>query len=433
VNDEISEALSRTTLLARDFVPDDVPDDAIVRGLRATNVALLADAHNLASGACQSSVVTLAQLLVATGFGLRFVGPDVRLVGSQPPWTSRTLYGVLDEMRSESLPSSRIVVGGESEPGEISFVFGDTPARCEKGWRVRASAWEGALVPLLASVPRWTGDFPLGGLAAAALGAAEPFKAAVLAMFAPTEVQTDQLRPVVEAVVRLAPEATPIPRDVGRVDCISGGAIMHAALHALLRVPGLRGDVRVYEPQLLDLSNLNRYALGLRRFVGRLKLDLLRACASPDFRISGQPLRFDAVAADATILAPTVLVGTDNLPSRWLVQGRWPRWLCVGATSHFEAMVSEHEAGLRAGCAGCAHPHRDGVDGIIPTIGFVSYWSGLMVAARLLRRLAGVPCELGEQATSLFGLRLDGRYGQWRRPVPYAQDCPVTRHDPVAA
>jgi hypothetical protein len=100
VNDEISEALSRTTLLARDFVPDDVPDDAIVRGLRATNVALLADAHNLASGACQSSVVTLAQLLVATGFGLRFVGPDVRLVGSQPPWTSRTLYGVLDEMRS---------------------------------------------------------------------------------------------------------------------------------------------------------------------------------------------------------------------------------------------------------------------------------------------------------------------------------------------
>jgi hypothetical protein len=429
---EINEALSRTLLLSRDFVPNEVSDDTVVRALRATRVALFVDAANVSCGACQSSVVTLAQLLVATGISVRFVGPDVRLTQAQPPWTSRTLYGVLEAMRQETLPGARVSIGGRPARRELSFAFGDSRVSCEVGWRLSGSAWAGAIGPLAIPAPRWQSDFPIGGLVAATLAAGEPFKAAVRALYLPTDVETAQLRPVVEASVRLAPETTPVAGDVGRVDFVSGGAIAQATLHALLRVQGLRGDVRVYEPELLDLSNLNRYALALRSSVGRLKLDSLRECASPNFRLGGLPLRFDATLADATTLAPMVLVGTDNLPSRWLVQGRWPTWLCVGATSHFEAMVSEHEVALDSGCAGCAHPHDDGVVATIPTVAFVSYWSGLMMAARLLRRLAGARCDLGEQAVSLFTLRLDNRHGQWRRPVPFAQDCPVARHRLVA-
>jgi hypothetical protein len=171
--------------------------------------------------------------------------------------------------------------------------------------------------------------------------------------------------------------------------------------------------------------------LALRRFLGRLKLESLYACASPAFRISGEPVRFDAAAARSTVLAPAVLVGVDHIPSRGLVQSRWPTWLCVGATSHFEAMASEHEAVLNSGCAGCAHPTSDGVAATIPTLSLVSYWGGLMVAARLLRRLGGTQCDVAEQAVSLFALHLDGRYGQWRRPVPVVPECPVTRHESV--
>lgn len=179
MNDAVCEALCRTVLLVRDFVPDEVSDDAIVSGLRATNVAVFADARNLSSGACQSSVVTLVQLLVATGIGVRFVGPDVRLSGPQPPWTAPTLYGVLEEIRDRSVPSSRVVIGGEPTSCELSLVFGNTAACCTTGWRLRGSAWEGALVPLLTPTPRWVGDFPIGGLAVAALAAASRQRSAV--------------------------------------------------------------------------------------------------------------------------------------------------------------------------------------------------------------------------------------------------------------
>ena len=376
--------------------------------------------------------MTLTQLLVATGIGVRYVGPDVRLAHPQPPWTSSTLYGVLDEMAGDSVPGARVRIGGEPGVDELAFAFGDTPASCDDGWRLTGSAWAGATGPLHSAALRWQGDFPLGGLVAATISAAEPFKAALRAMFVPSDVDAEQLKPATAASVRLAPDATPVRENLGRVDCISGGAITQAALHALLRVPSLRGDFRVYEPELLDLSNLNRYALALRRFLGRLKLESLYACASPAFRISGEPVRFEAAAAESTVLAPSVLVGVDHIPSRALVQSRGPAWLCVGATSHFEAMASEHEEALNSGCAGCAHPTNDGVVVTIPTVSFVSYWSGLMVAARLLRRLAGAQCDLAEQAVSLFGLRLDGRYGQWRRPVPVVPECPVARHATAA-
>jgi hypothetical protein len=288
--------------------------------------------------------------------------------------------------------------------------------------------------PLRLPAPRWRGDFPLGALAAATIAAAEPFKLALLTMFSPDDVQIAQLQPAVGACVsvRLAPDASPVPADLGRVDCISGGAIMQSALHALLRVPGLCGDIRVYEPQLLEPSNQNRYPLALRRYIGRPKLESICACASPGFRIRGEQVQFDAAAATSSVLAPSVLVGTDDIPSRSLVQSHWSAWLGVGATSHFEAMATEHEIALKSGCAGCAHPTSDGVVATIPTVAFVSYWGGLMLAARLLRRLGGVRCDLADQAVSLFALRLDGRHGQWRRPVPIVAECPLAKHATAA-
>lgn len=432
MNDEITEALARTVLLARDFVPSDVSDDAIIQGLRATGAVLYADAANLASGACVSGVVTLAQQLVATGIGVRYTGPDAALACAQPPWASRTLYGVLGEMAADFMPGARVDIGGDARADELPFAFGDTPAGGDRGWRLSGGAWDGVTSPLRSPAPRWRGDFPLGALAAATIAAAEPFKVALLTLFSPDDVQTAQLQPAGGARVRFASDATPLPADLGHVDCISGGAIMQSALHALLRVPGLRADFRMYEPQLLELSNVNRYALARRRFVGRPKLEGIYACASPGFRIRGEQVLFDAAVAATTVLAPSVLVGTDDIPSRSLVQSRATGWLGVGATSHFEAMATEHESALKSGCAGCAHPTTDGVVATIPTIAFVSYWGGLMLAARLLRRLGGVHCELGEQAVSLFTLRLDGRHGQWRRPVPVVAECPLSNHATAA-
>jgi hypothetical protein len=55
------------------------------------------------------------------------------------------------------------------------------------------------------------------------------------------------------------------------------------------------------------------------------------------------PLRLDVSTVDAVRpLAPSVVVGVDDIKSRWLVQSFQPEWLVVGATAHFLVIVSEH-------------------------------------------------------------------------------------------
>lgn len=49
---------------------------------------------------------------------------------------------------------------------------------------------------------------------------------------------------------------------------ISGGAITNAALYALLRMPAVTAAMRIIEPDMLDVPNLNRYALARQSMTG---------------------------------------------------------------------------------------------------------------------------------------------------------------------
>jgi molybdopterin/thiamine biosynthesis adenylyltransferase len=109
------------------------------------------------------------------------------------------------------------------------------------------------------------------------------------------------------------------------VDVVSGGAITQACLYALLRM-GARGDLRVFEPETLDGSNLNRYALSRRSDVPAAKTEVLAALSTDALRISGVPLRVDpnTIAALDPRLRPAVLVGVGHIPSRWPCSARPP-------------------------------------------------------------------------------------------------------------
>jgi molybdopterin/thiamine biosynthesis adenylyltransferase len=111
--------------------------------------------------------------------------------------------------------------------------------------------------------------------------------------------------------VVLASEHAPLNVELGSVDCISGGAIVQAALHALLRIPGLSGTFRVFEPQDVDMSNLNRYSLARRRDVRHPKILGLQRCGTSTVHISGLAALFDKAVAARTMLSEKVLVGTD--------------------------------------------------------------------------------------------------------------------------
>ena len=95
---------------------------------------------------------------------------------------------------------------------------------------------------------------------------------------------------------------------------------------------------------------------------------------------------------DAIALREIALVGVDDIPSRWSVQRAKPKWLGIGATTHWSAMASFHVPDL-GGCAQCLHPLDDPRDEPIATVAFVSFWTGLLTAAYFLRHRSA---KLGE-------------------------------------
>jgi hypothetical protein len=230
------------------------------------------------------------------------------------------------------------------------------------------------------------------------------------------------------ATVVLAPDETPMPTDLdlGPVDFVSGGAITNASLNVLVRARGLRCDARVIDGDVLAIGNANRYAFFRRSCLGLRKAADLANWSTSAFHITPVPLRLELRTLSAILpLAPRVVLGVDDIPSRWLAQRHAPGWVGVGATVHFTAVVSDHTP--ETPCAGCLHPRDDGIQADIPTVSFVSYWAGLLVATRLILGGLGVRSSPETQALELCPLRLDRPAGQWWHRVEERADCPVQR------
>ncbi len=425
----VHQALDRTLLLLRDHIRPEVPDSTLVAALRGLRVAIVADAANLATEAGQHAGVTAALLMARSGAALELAIPDVRCRGVQVPLIGDYLGPALFEALDDLVPGveARATVG--SGVVDLAVVLGDSrwTGRARRVLYLSGDAWAGAIS---AEGPgcRWCDlGAPIGALSAAGLAATEAFKVAVAPLrplaldqagwdlhFAPSRV----------AAVRLAPEGTPAPSgELGTFDCVSGGAIIQAALYALLRVPGVRGDARVIEPEQGDLTNLNRYALLRYSRLRRPKAEDIAAWAAPHIAVTPVLARYDdALAASLGPLAPSVLVGVDDIPSRWRVQGARPTWLGIGATSHYSAMTSVHVSGW--GCAQCLHPHDEPGDGPIPTVSFVSHWAGLWLASYFLRARSGVVFPHQQQSVFMSPLRADAPAAVWFAPVPARPGCP---------
>jgi hypothetical protein len=227
--------------------------------------------------------------------------------------------------------------------------------------------------------------------------------------------------PATNVAFALAPENTPLVRQLGSFDCVSGGAIVSAMLYALARLPGAEGRARIIEPDTADLTNLNRYMLLLHSRLGQPKAhDLAAVLAGSGLTIVPIPSRYEPSALQSLLpLAASVLVGVDDIPTRWLVQRARPNWLAVGATTHWSAMASFHADGL--GCAECLHPADDLGNAPIPTVAFSSFWAGLLTATYFLRHRASQTIPVSEQQIYLTALRPE--HPLWSA-VPQRRGCP---------
>jgi hypothetical protein len=422
----LRDALDRTLLLMRDEVHETVTDDESIAALTGLRVVLVADAANIASHSAQTAFVTAAMLMARTGHHVHLICPVTTLVGPQPPLGRGDLVEELTRAGADLLPGYSFATGRSVGEFDIAIALGDSEisVRAARHIRLNASAWSGHLGDRNASDVWEGGMWPLGGMAAAALAAAETFKTSmrVLAHAARNRWRMETVfAPATNVVFALAPEGTPFVRQLGTFDCVSGGAISNAILYALARLPGVEGRARVIEPDTADTSNLNRYMLLRRSRVKENKArDLAALLAGGGLIIEPVPKRYEPAQLPSLLpLAASVLVGVDDIPTRWLVQRAGPDWLGVGATTHWSALASFHMDGL--GCAECLHPTDDPGNAPIPTVAFVSFWAGLLTASYYLRHLANRTVLAREQQVYLTALRPE--HPTWSA-VPRRRGCP---------
>ena len=427
------QALDRTLLLSRDLIEGEAKSDAaVLRELTSMRVAIVADERNVTTNWAQTLITTLTSLLVECGAQLCFTFADVDVVGEQPPLRGRSLRTALSELASDSVPSRVADDGAFDSDVDVMFAIGDSPAlRCRGlSWRLHGEDWRGSMSAVNEAVPLVTGSLPFGAGAAAALASVEPFKIAIRRAAAALGVKApipELLAPTAQASITFtAPAAAWQGRDIGSVDFISAGAINTAALHVLHRVPNLRLSGRIVDDDILEASNLNRYLLARRADVEARRSKVAAVAQWNTGGVALTPLleRYTAESLPRiNPLAQRVVVGADDVPTRWLVQEQWPSWLGVGATGNVLVQVSEHSPGQP--CAGCMHPTDDAVRMAIPTMSTVSYWAGLLLAARLIRSAMGTRVERDEQAVDLWPLRLDLKTSLVFRGVPRNPRCPV--------
>jgi hypothetical protein len=394
------EALDRTLRLMRDDIDDTASDEALIDALTGTVVAIVADADNLATHSAQTTCVTAALLMARSGHRVHVLAPDVPLLGAQPPLASGSLIAGLMEVGRDLLPG--VTFSTETPTGDIDLAVavGDSsvPVRANQHISLNCDNWSGTIAGA-AKTTRWSGgDWPMGAMAAGAMAATEAFKVAMRKLNAHARnpaMLAEMFAPAVDVTFRLARPETCCVSDLHEFDCVSGGAITQALLYVLARLPGMTGATRVIEPDRADMSNLNRYML-LRLRSARLNAqkagDIAATYGATGLVVEPVARRFEG---DGTLaLRPVVLVGVDDIPSRWHVQRARPEWLGIGATTHWSAMASFHASGA-GGCAQCLHPLDDPSDAPIATVAFVSFWAGLLTATYFLRHRSG---ELSEAA-----------------------------------
>jgi hypothetical protein len=419
-------ALDRTArLINMDLFAGKASAEQIIDGLLGTTVRLRADAANLSSANGQTALCALFGQIAMMGIGIDLDIPEVPLLIPQPPLKGDELRTALLDYASGLIPGMRC--GSGLGAADLSFVLGDSTIAERHALRVTGTDWSCAVGLADQILPhRWDGDWPVGALLAAVSAAPEALRAALQRTASATghclSAEFDS-QPGSTVSINLSNRAVPrTPLDLGRVDVISGGAITNATVYALLRVPELSADLRVIEPETLDLTNLNRYPLSRRSDEKQPKVRVLEGYSRGSFKISGKQARFDdSWPSLLGSLAPRVLVGADQIPVRWAVQRAAPRWLQVSGTSHFFAMASSHHPD--GPCAGCAHPIDERGDDPIPTISFVSLWAGILQAVDLLNEASSRPTA--GYYTMCYPFGLSGARPNIRGALDGVANCPV--------
>jgi Prokaryotic E2 family C len=122
---------------------------------------------------------------------------------------------------------------------------------------------------------------------------------------------------------------------------VGAGAIGNGAVWALSRSP-LTGALHVIDPEVLELSNLQRYVLGVRSDEGRAKVELTGSCLNGSLKPLPHQMKWAEFVQASGYKWPYVLVALDTAGDRRSVQASLPNWIANSWTQPGDLGLSVH-------------------------------------------------------------------------------------------
>jgi len=157
--------------------------------------------------------------------------------------------------------------------------------------------------------------------------------------------------------------------DLEQVFLVGAGAIGNGFLWALSR-SSLSGQLTVIEHDHVDLGNMQRYVLTLRKHENKSKTELVEYLfeGHPGISVSTVPKKWEDFVGslpEDQWLFERVVVALDSAEDRIGVQASLPRWVVNGWTQRGEIGISRHNFVGEEACMACLYmpqgeaPHED--------------------------------------------------------------------------
>ena len=297
---------------------------------------------------------------LALGLLARFY-PRIRLI---PLDRSPATQAVVQELTSRALAINPVIDLSDSEQLSRVLVVGSShlPWNASTIVYLGSAGWEFRLSPDRPVGSERTGN-PFGAGAAACMGVANVFRA-VMAEHLPGSRLDGEVSASVIGWGSPA-DGVPIPdldaTTIHLSETLLGGvgAIGNAVVWALARTPRIAGGIRLIDPELVDLSNLQRYVLTTQESVGKSKVEIAAAVlrrAHPQLEVTTHPVRWGAyLDGRGNWRIPRVATAFDSPADRVAAQAALPHHVLNAWTQLGDLGVSRHVAFGSAPCLSCLY------------------------------------------------------------------------------
>lgn len=310
---------------------------------------------------------------------------------------------VASELRDLALSINPLINVLNGDQASLGLCVGeDARAVWRTNIYVGSVGWRG-LVSSSSARPLGDSDNPFGAGVAAALGAANVFRA----LFLPGDgvLDLDAQLSVAACINPAYSEAQVGPLDLGQAVLVGVGAVGNSALWALSKLR-CNGRLHIVDPEFLETSNLQRYALAAYGDIGNAKVQIAKAAFSNKLSVTPHQGNWQWFVNSNGYEWERVLVAVDSARDRRAVQVSLPRWIANAWTQVGDIGVSVHRSFSGSGaCVSCLYLPAGQVDSEDAIIGNALRIPDRLIQIReLLYHNGAVPVDLLQLIADRLGV-----------------------------